>query len=155
MTIRSEELKDGRSIPQRRSLAWSKYAAIIAWLGGVFTTYLFFHVAMPEMPLLVAIAAAAIIQWTLTLAERPLWRSLLKRSGGKFAGVAIVVTVVDALLNAAGVYPFTNRLAQTDLGRMLSDVFGVQAQMGTRAAFLVAFLIGLLVASLPEALWES
>lgn len=142
-------------VVQRRSLQWSKIAAVVAWLGGVFTTYLFVHVAMPELPVIIAIIVAAVGQWTLTLAERPLWRALLKRSGGRMAGVAIVVTIIDALLNAAGVYPFTSRLAQTDMGRMLAEVFGVQAAMGTRAAFLVAFLIGLLVASLPEALWES
>jgi hypothetical protein len=139
----------------RRALHWSKIGAIAAWLGGVFTTYLFLHVAMKELPAFIAVAAAALIQWVLTLAERPLWRALLKRSGGRYAGVAIVVTLIDALLNAAGIYPFTNRLAQTDLGRMLAEVFAVQPTMGTRAAFLVAFLIGLLVASLPEALWES
>lgn len=141
--------------PQRKALPWSKTAAIAAWLGGVFTTYLFFHAAMPELPNLVALAAATLVQWTLTLAERPLWRFLLKRSGGRMAGVAIVITLLDALLNAAGVYPFTSRLAQTDLGRMLAEVFGVQAAMSAQPSFLVAFLIGLLVASLPEALWES
>ena len=141
--------------PQRRALSWSKIAAIAAWIGGVFTTYLFFHAAMPELPNLVTLAAATVVQWTLTLAERPLWRFLLKRSGGRMAGVAIVITLIDALLNAAGVYPFTSRLAQTDLGRMLAEVFGVQAAMSAQPSFLVAFLIGLLVASLPEALWES
>lgn len=141
--------------PQRRVLPWSKIAAIAAWLGGVFTTYLFFHAAMPELPLLVAAGAAGLVQWTMTLAEKPLWRALLKRSDGRMAGVAIVITLLDALLNAAGVYPFTSRLAQTDLGRMLAEVFGVQAAMSAQPSFLVAFLIGLLVASLPEALWES
>lgn len=136
------------------SLAWNKVASVAAWLGGVFTTYLFFHVAMPELPWYIAIIAAIIVQWTLTLAERPLWRYLLKR-GGKLSGIGVIVTLLDALLNAAGVYPFTNRLAQTDLGRMLAEVFGVQATMTAQPSFLVAFLIGLLVASLPEALWES
>lgn len=138
-----------------RALSWSKIAATTAWIGGVFTTYLFFHAAMPELPNIAALVAAGVIQWTLTLAERPLWRALLKRSGGKMAGVAIVITLIDAMLNAAGVYPFTSRLAQTDLGRMLAEVFHVQAAMSAEPSFLVAFLIGLLVASLPEALWES
>lgn len=141
--------------PQRRILPWSRIASIAAWLGGVFTTYLFFHAAMPELPSIFALAAAGLVQWTLTLAERPLWRFLLKRSGGKMAGVAVVITLIDTLLNAAGIYPFTSRLAQTDLGRMLADVFHVQAAMSAEPSFLIAFLIGLLVASLPEALWES
>jgi hypothetical protein len=141
--------------PQRRALQWNKIAAVLAWLGGVYTTYLFFTRAMPELPMPFALAVAGLIQWLFTLAERPLWRYLLKRSGGKFAGVAVVVTIGDGLLNAAGVYPFMGRLAQTDLGLMLSEVLTVEPTMGNRAAFLVALLIGLLVASLPEALWES
>lgn len=141
--------------PVRKVITWNRIAAIAAWLGGVFTTYLFFHAAMPELPNFIALAAAALVQWTLTLAERPLWRFLLKRSGGRLAGVGVIITLIDAMLNAAGVYPFTSRLAQTDLGRMLAEVFNVQAAMSAQPSFLVAFLIGLLVASLPEALWES
>ncbi len=141
--------------PQRRAISWSKFASAAAWIGGVFTTYLFFHAAMPELSPFIAVGAAALVQWTLTLAERPLWRFLLKRSGGKMAGVAVVITLVDTLLNAAGVYPFTSRLAQTDLGRMLAEVFNVQAAISAQPSFLVALLIGLLIASLPEALWES
>ena len=140
---------------ERRVIAWNKLAAALAWLGGVYTTYLFAHVAVPEMPLPIAIGISVLVQWLLTSAERPLWRALLKRSGGRAAGVAVIITLLDGALNAAGVYPFTSRLAATDLGRMLSEVFGVQAAMGSRAAFAVAFLVGLLVASLPEALWES
>lgn len=140
---------------QPRTISASKIAAAVAWLGGVFTTYLFAHVAVPEMHWTIAIGIAAVVQWLLTLAERPLWRALLKRKGGRMAGVGVIVTIVDGCLNAAGIYPFTSRMAQTDLGRMLSEVFGVQAAMGSRPAFIVAFLVGLLVASLPEALWED
>jgi hypothetical protein len=145
-----------RSEPLTRApFAWSRIASAVAWLGGVVTTYLFFNHAMPELPIVYSAVAAALVQWTLTLAERPLWRFLLKRSGGRMAAVGTVITLIDAMLNAAGIYPFTSRLAQTDLGRMLAEVFGVQAAMSAQPSFFVAFLIGLLVASLPEALWES
>lgn len=140
---------------QRISISWNKIASVVAWFGGVFTTYLFFHAAMPELAIPFAVIGAAVVQGLLTFAERPLWRWLLKRPGGKFAGVALIVTGIDALFNAAGIYPFTSRLAQTQLGVMLSEVFGVQATMSAQPSFAVAFLIGLLVASLPEALWES
>jgi predicted membrane-bound spermidine synthase len=137
------------------SISWNKAGAVVAWAGGVVTTYLFFHAAMPELPLLVAILGATVVQGLLTLAERPLWRWLLKRSGGKFAGIAVIVTLIDTLFNAAGIYPFTSRLAQTQLGVMLAEVFNVQAAMSAQPSFFIAFLIGLLVALLPEALWES
>jgi len=148
MSVRNEPLT-------RAPFGWGKIASVTAWIGGVFTTYLFFHAAMPELPILFSAVAAALVQWTLTLAERPLWKFLLKRGGGRLAAIGIVITLIDALLNAAGIYPFTSRLAQTDLGRMLAEVFNVQAAMSAQPSFAVAFLIGLLVASLPEALWES
>lgn len=141
--------------PVRRTVPWNRIAAGAAWLGGVATTYLFFQAAMPELGAWIAIAIAVVLQWILTLAERPLWRALLKRGGGRLAGVALIVTFFDGLLNAAGIYPFASRLGQTDLGLMLAEVFGLQATVGSPTAFVVAFLAGLLVASLPEALWES
>ncbi len=149
MTVREQPL------PQRRTIAWNKVAAFLAWFGGVFTTWLFFQAAIAELPWFIALTAAGLIQWMLTLAEKPLWRYLLKRGGGKLSGVALIVTLLDASLNAAGIYPFTSRLAQTGVGQMFAEVFNVQAAVSAQPSFLLAFLIGLLLASLPEALWES
>lgn len=148
MTVRSESLT-------RRHISWNRLAAVVAWLGGVATTYLFFARAMPEMAWFVNLALAGTAQWLLTMGERPLWRRLLGRKGGRAASLAFVVTLGDGLLNAAGLYPYMNRLGATDLGKMLSDVLNVQSQMDARAAFGIALFLGLIVAALPEFLWEA
>lgn len=156
MAIHSEHIKDGERIERERpGIQWNRVAAGVAWLGGVATTYLFVHKAAPDLFWLPGIIVAATVQALLTLGERPLWRRLLGRKGGKAASLALIITFVDALVNAAGIYPYVGRLAQTDLGTMLAEVLNVQPQMGPLAAFSVALFLGLIVAALPEFLWES
>jgi hypothetical protein len=155
MSTRSEELRDGERIPQaRRQLDTYRIAAVVAWLLGTFTTYLFIARVMPSAWLLAVVLAAA-AQWLLTIAERPLWRFLMRRRGGKFVALGLVVTFVDGLINAGGVYPYMGRLAQTDVGVMIAEVLNVQQAMSPLAAFLLAFAIGLTIAGLPEYLWEA
>lgn len=140
--------------PQHRVLPWSKIAAVVAWFGGVFTTWLFITTAAPDMPWYIGLLTAGVIQWVLTIAEKPLWRVMLRRKGGKFVFLGIIVTCIDGVLNAAGIFPYVGRLAQTNVGTMLSEVLGVSQTMETRSAFLLAFAIGLVIAGLPEYLWE-
>lgn len=138
-----------------RTIAWNRVASIVAWLGGTFTTYLFFATALPELAWYASFTLAGLVQWLLTMGERPLWRRLLGRRGGQAAPLAFVVTIGDGLLNAAGIYPFVGQLAKTGLGAMLAEVLHVERAMDPLAAFGVAFLLGLIVAALPEFLWES
>jgi hypothetical protein len=152
--VRSEPLHDDKA-PARQGIDWNKVAAIVAWAGGAFTTYLFFARAMPSVGWLVSGVLAGCTQWLLTIAERPLWRVLLRRKGGRFVLLGIVVTLVDGLLNAGGLYPYMSRLEQTDVGKMVSDVLHVQQAMTPTSAFLLALAIGLVIAGLPEYLWEA
>jgi hypothetical protein len=146
MTVREE--------PLRRAAPWSKVASAIAWLCGVFTTYLFIATSAVDVPWHVSLLAAFVIQWVLTIAEKPLWRVMLRRKGGKFVLLGIIMTCIDGVFNAAGIFPYVGRLAQTNVGAMLSEVLGVSQTMGTRSAFMLAFAIGLVIAALPEYLWE-
>ena len=140
--------------PQRRVIPWSKIAAIIAWLCGVFTTYLFIATSAMDVPWHVSMIAAFVIQWVLTIAEKPLWKVMLRRKGGKFVILGVVVTCIDGVFNAAGIFPYVGRLAQTNVGTMLAQVLNVSQAMEPRSAFFLAFAIGLVIAALPEYLWE-
>ena len=112
MALHSENLRDGERIPQeRRRLDTYRIASVVAWLLGTFTTYLFIARVMPGAWLLAVVLAAA-AQWLLTIAERPLWRFLMRRRGGKFVALGLVVTLIDGLINAAGMYPYMSRLAK-------------------------------------------
>lgn len=147
MSVREQPIASAR-------LNYNRAAAIIAWLGGAFLTYLFYAVAAPGLHWLVAFVFAALTQAVLTLAERPLWRRFARKSGGKLVPLAIIVTVIDAMLNAAGVYPYMGQIAQTGVGVMLADAFQVQPTLSTRAAIGLAFVLGLILAGIPEMLWE-
>ena len=156
MNVRSEYLKDGERIPPERAhIQWSRFASIVAWFLGTFTTYLFFVRAMPAVGVMVNIALAATTQWLLTIAERPLWRFLLRRKGGRFVALGLVVTLFDGLLNAGGLYPYMTSLAKTDVGKMIAEVLKVEQAMTPTSAFLLALAIGVIVAGLPEYLWEA
>lgn len=155
MTVQSERLRDGERIEhERRGIQWNRLAAVVAWLLGTFTTYLFFDHAMPGN-VLISVLLAAAAQWLLTIAERPLWRFIMRRRGGKFVALGLVVTLVDGVVNAAGVYPYMGRLAQTGVGIMLTEVLNVQQAMTPLSAFLLALAIGIVIAGLPEYLWEA
>src|SRR6266487_4654793 len=98
--LRSEPLKDGKTPTRERvQISWNKAAAVVAWLIGTFTTWLFFAKAAPEIFWILTLFAAGLVQWVLTLAERPLWRFLLRRTGGRFVLLALIVTLGDGLLN--------------------------------------------------------
>lgn len=138
----------------QRGIAWSKIAAILAWLGGVFTTWLFIATSAASLPWYIGVLAAALIQWILTIAEKPLWKVMLRRKGGKFVILGVLVTCVDGIFNAAGIYPYIGQFAYTNVGTMLSEVLNVSQAMTPRSSFILAFAIGLVIAALPEYLWE-
>lgn len=149
MSVRSEELK-----PARMRLSWNRAAGCAAWAIGTYFTYRFFAAAAPAAGLLTPLIAATVVQWILTLIERPLWRRLSGKPGGRLAPLAAAVTVIDGLLNGAGIYPLAGRIAQTEVGKMIADGFQVAPTLSTRGAIAVAIVLGLIIAATPEALWN-
>ncbi len=146
-------MEDGKPAARRSQGNLNKLAAIVAWLIGCFTTALFIGKAIGGAWLLAA-ALAFVAQGLLTLAERPLFRLIWGR-GGRFTLLAMLSIGIDALLNAAGVYPFVSKLAATDLGAMLVEVFKVQPAVDPISAFVIAVVIGIVLAGAPEGLWEG
>lgn len=148
MSVRSEPLQ------ARSRLSWNRVAGIVAWLIGVYFTWRFFTAADPTVHWLIMAIAAGLVQWVLTLVERPLWRRLARKPGAKLVPLAFIVTIIDGLINGAGIYPLTGRIAQTGVGKMIADLFRVEPQLSTQGAIILAIVLGLIVAGLPEALWQ-
>lgn len=155
MTVRSERLQDGKPVERQRALTLNKIAAVVAWFVGCFTTWLFVNKAMEGRAWFLAAVLAFVAQALLTLAERPLFQLIWGRRGGRFTTLSILSVGVDMLLNAAGVYPFIGQMAKTDLGAMLVEVFHVQPTVDPISAFVIAVVLGAIVAGLPEGLWEG
>lgn len=148
MTVRSESLTPHK-------VNYNRIAGAGAWLIGVFLTYLFLRTFKGDpLGLIGAGIVALIAQGLLTLAERPLWRWILKRKDGRFIVASVVVTGIDGLLNAAGLYPYIGALTGSNVVSMIADVASIDPTIGKPAAFLIAGAVGLLVAALAEFYWE-
>lgn len=148
MSVRSEPLTT-------QKVNYNRVAGAGAWAIGVFLTYLFLRTFKGDpLGLIGAGVVAFIAQWLLTLAERPLWRWILRRKDGRFILASVVVTGIDGLLNAAGLYPYIGALTGSNLVAMIADVARVDPTIGKPAAFVLAGVIGLLVAALAEFYWE-
>lgn len=148
--VRSEPL----STAQRR-LSYNRLAGAAAWLIGVYLTYLFLRTFKGDpLGLIGASAVAFIAQGLLTLAERPLWRWLLRRKGGRFVLASLGVTLIDGLLNAAGLHPYIGALSGSNVVTMVTDVAQLDPTIGKSASALIAFVLGLLIAALAEFYWE-
>ena len=148
MSVRSESLT-----PQK--VNYNRVAGAGAWAVGAFLTYLFLRTFKDDpLGLFGAISVALIAQWLLTLAERPLWRWVLRRKDGRFIFASVAVTCIDGLLNAAGLYPYIGALTGSNVVTMIADVARVDPTIGKPAAFVLAGAIGLLVAALAEFYWE-
>lgn len=142
---------DPQPIPTVR---YNRIAAVGAWLVGVFFTYLALSLIAPDAPVLVRIGIAIGGQALLTLAQRPLWRWALRRKHGRFVALAAAATLLDGLINAGGMYSYMPRLAKTDTGRMLIEVFGLSPNVSNQAAAGLALAFGILLGGLPEYLYE-
>jgi hypothetical protein len=146
--VRSEPLT-----PQK--VNYNRVAGAGAWAIGVLLTYLFLRTFKGDpLGFLGAIAVALIAQWLLTLAERPLWRWILRRKDGRFILASVAVTMIDGLLNAAGLYPYIGALTGSNVATMIADVAHIDPTIGKPAALVLAGAIGLLVAALAEFYWE-
>lgn len=146
MSVRSEAL---------HKVNYNRLAGAGAWLIGVFLTYLFLRTFKGDpLGLLGALVIAFIAQGLLTLAERPLWRWIFRRKDGRFIGASVVVTGIDGLLNAAGLYPYIGALTGSNVVAMIADVTRIDPTIEKPAAFVIAGAVGLLVAALAEFYWE-
>ena len=143
-----------QAAPASSALRWNRIASLVAWAIGVLFSYMLLRGVAPGLGWLAALLLAAGAQFLLTLAERPLWRWALRRKNGKLVAFGVGMTMIDAAINAGGIYPYVPRLSQTDLGKMLIEVFSLSPTISQPTAMGIAFGIGLLVAGLSEYLWE-
>lgn len=153
-TAKSEPLNEGKA-PARGRFSYNRLAGAVAWLIGAYLTYLFLRTfAGDPLGLGGAIVVAIVAQALLTMAERPLWRWLLRRRGGRFVLASLAVTLIDGALNAAGLYPYIGKLSGTNVVTMFSDALSIDPTIGKPTTLLLAGVLGLIVAALAEFYWE-
>jgi len=141
-------LKDAPASARRvtPSIPGGKIAAGVAWLGAVYTTYLSVSALQPGTPLTIAIVTAFIVQFVFTVAERPIMR-------GRPGIFTIAVFILDALINAGGVFPTLRNIGKTPTAQMIAAA-GTPATVEVWPAILISLVVGGIIAVAPEALWR-
>lgn len=124
-------------------LSSNQAAGVVIWLISAYATSLFVQQIGIAAPVSYAFGFA--IQYIFTLAEQPIWR----RQGYPMLG--IIVTGVDTLLNAVGIWPYVrDRFGATDLWGMVTDLTHDPSEPTLLVRGLIVAVIGLAVAAGPE-----
>lgn len=146
--VEDDELLDSLLKPMGRapSIPGGKIAAGVAWLGAVYTTYLSVSALQPGTPLTIAVVTAFIVQFVFTVAERPIMR-------GRPGIFTIAVFILDALINAGGVFPTLRNIGKTPTAQMIAAA-GTPATVEVWPAILISLVVGGIIAVAPEALWR-
>jgi hypothetical protein len=128
-------------------LSSNKTAGVIIWLISAYTTALFIGQIGIKEPISYGLGLA--VQWLFTKAETPIWR------GRGYPALGIVVTAVDVLFNAVGVWPYVrDQFGATDLWKMLTDITNDPSPPSLFVRFLIVLVVGIAVAAGPEYFWS-
>jgi hypothetical protein len=143
--VRSTPIREAPAPRQRFGIY--KTVAVALWLAGAWTTYLLIARMVVDQAWYTSAIEAMIIQGFLTALESPVWR-------GRPGPVNVVAVVIDALANAGGIFPFTERIGGTPPAQMFIQAFHLNPNISPIVAVLFALLLGYILAAGPEAIWR-
>jgi hypothetical protein len=129
------------------TLPYYKVAAVLVWFGAVYTTYLMIASLQPGTPLAIILPVAFGMQFVFTMAEKPIMT-------GRAGIFTYAVFLLDALINAGGMYPALANIGRTPTAQMLASA-GTPSDVGAWASVLLAIAMGCIIAVAPEALWKQ
>lgn len=128
-------------------LSSNQAAGVIIWLISAYATALFITQIGINPPVSYAFGVA--IQYIFTKAEQPIWR----KQGYPMLG--IIVTAVDTLFNAVGIWPYVrDQFGTTDLWAMVTDMTHDPSEPTLLVRGLIVVVIGMAVAAGPEYFWS-
>lgn len=146
MSIRVEDARDGLPISRRASFPLAKLAAVLVWFGAVYTTYLALASLQSGTPWFISLGMAVATQFVLTVAERPILN-------GRPTWFTAGVLIIDALVNAGGLFPLLRNIGKTPTAQMVA-AGGIAPNVDMLPAILLSVIFGLIIAAAPEALWR-
>lgn len=111
-----------------------------------------------ETPPIVFVVGSVMVQWILTRAQSPFWRWKMINAKGKVpahvASLAFFSMLIDALINAGGVWPLLRGLGNTDLWKMTAEITGATGDPNMFIRATVAVIVGVMVAGFSEYFWN-
>lgn len=152
MTVRTQNMRDGQPVEERRAPSPANgyfIGAAIAQVGSLLTTYFFFAAIMAGAALPVVIGVSVVIEFILALGKSLLFG---RRRDGVVGGAAVLF---DTLLNAGGIWPYARNIAASPPAVMIMEAFALRDTMGAVPAFIIALVAGYLLAVAPHRLWRA
>jgi hypothetical protein len=122
-----------------------KVAAAIAQIGSFATTWLFIGSIGLDGWKCFGIALA--IEIILTVAKR----DILSGKSDVLGGAAVLI---DTLLNAGGLWPYTQKMDHTPTWIMFTQSVGLDGTLRSIPALGIAIAIGFLLSAAPHLLWR-
>lgn len=123
-----------------------RVAGMIAQAGSFATTWAF--IAALAMPPLIGFGIALGIEIVLYYGKK-----LAFEQGADSIGW--VAVALDTLLNAGGLWPITKRFSATPTWIMLAEALGLEQQMSSIAALIIALVLGFILSALPHRLLKK
>ena len=143
-------------------ISYTKLAAFIVWITSTYATSVLIddlrggtYAAASSVDNIVYLLwgspfiAAIALQAVFTIAESPVWK------GTKPGVVAYSALVMDTLVNAAAIYPFTRNFGASKVWYFLSDSLGVDSAYSNYTILIITLFMGIMLAAAPEKLWSG
>jgi hypothetical protein len=130
-----------------------KIGAVAAQLASYLATFVFVSALLPTLPFVWLFSSALVAEMLLTLAKNAIFNGQYKRAKQAQKSVGWSAVILDALLNAGGIFPLTLNLANTPTVLMLSTTFGLKSEISGLSALGLALLAGYGLSALPNYLW--
>lgn len=118
-------------------------------VGSFLTTYAFFLAVMNGASWPIILAVAGVVEFVLALGKSLLFR---KRRDGVVGGASVLF---DTLLNAGGIWPYARNLSASPPAIMIREAFALSGTMSAVTVFVIALIIGYLLAIAPHRLWRA
>jgi hypothetical protein len=128
-------------MPSLPPMAGQRVAAIVAGLGSYATTLLFLWAV--GVPGWWGVVFAALVEFVLTMC---------KQIGGPAAWGA---HGIDTFLNGGGLFPYVLQLDKTPTWQMLVAGLGLEGDVRSLPALILALAFGLVLSLAPLALWRG
>lgn len=128
------------------TLTGRKIAGLVAQLGSFATTWACINaIGLPSLP---GFGIAVVVEVVLFYAKK-----MAFENGRESVGWCAVL--LDTLLNAGGIWPFSKNLSATPTWVMLAEALSLKGQMGPIAALIIALVLGFILSILPHRLLDE
>lgn len=122
----------------------------VIWFIGAYTTYAVVDVLAGDLAWYWTVAAALLAQAALTALEHPIWTNMRRANWLNWGAL-----VTDAAINASGALVIVSRIPDTPVWALLEGAVGKEIVMGTMAYIIIALVVGVALAAMPEGLWRA